>query len=697
MKGVKAGSSQQYGSTNDSVSRSVTDATVERMHVIPYSDLVLRRKLDGGLSLIEASESGSEREYCWEDAWKLYMQTQTATLKDLAARVQECNPQIDTIIASSESAPISVPYLDSSDNVVEETRTSTIVDEIQNRDAHEKKSSFLVKLRAKILGRRRTIGLILLNVLAALYGSSTVAGKFATDIAPGLPASLSSVARFSSALLVFLPALRNVLGQDKNSALLKAGAELGGWLFAAAILESCGDGGASSDAPLLFAFTMIFVPIMELCAGRQSVRNITRIASLVALSGMGVLEEEGLGWKGISLPQVGDVWGLAASAIYALHIFRSEAHSKSFKPFELTAIQCGTVASLSLVWEISRVLHGNTNAVEYVTQLQGLPWGPLVYTGLVCSGLCSWLEIHGLRWVHASTATMVNTTIPIWGAFLSFLLRGESLDDSALVGGLVILVASLFAQLVSKQDDTDTPRPLQTTAACEVEESQPRKMVSSPPDPNPATDHVQGAIITSQLKFPYYAAQAKRLLVEAKVKLVSVKSLVMSATSALLTTAPPVPSDSLHSAAPTAIATSVTLQQAANAVKTSAATSASSSLPLPPAAMVLQWLDVAAGVVESAITALGSDMVQAVEDAEDIAKVVEQTSQTAMDHMAMAAASVDSMLVSLDWASLEFLKSVDETTAGTLVDHSLECTLPVISHHADTVLQLLLSCSSIPN
>ena len=111
MKGVKAGSSQQYGSTNDSVSRSVTDATVERMHVIPYSDLVLRRKLDGGLSLIEASESGSEREYCWEDAWKLYMQTQTATLKELAARVQECNPQIDTIIASSESAPISVSVL----------------------------------------------------------------------------------------------------------------------------------------------------------------------------------------------------------------------------------------------------------------------------------------------------------------------------------------------------------------------------------------------------------------------------------------------------------------------------------------------------------------------------------------------------------------------------------------------------------
>lgn len=33
---------------------------------------------------------------------------------------------------------------------------------------------------------------------------------------------------------------------------------------------------------------VIFVPLMELCAGRQSVRNITRIASLVALSGTSI-------------------------------------------------------------------------------------------------------------------------------------------------------------------------------------------------------------------------------------------------------------------------------------------------------------------------------------------------------------------------------------------------------------------------
>ena len=98
--GPKAGSSS---STNDSVSRSVADA---RMHtVIPYSDLVLRRKLDGGHSLIEATES----EYCWEDAWKLYMGSQTATLKELAARMQECK-DIDTTSSCSAPAPLPVSF-----------------------------------------------------------------------------------------------------------------------------------------------------------------------------------------------------------------------------------------------------------------------------------------------------------------------------------------------------------------------------------------------------------------------------------------------------------------------------------------------------------------------------------------------------------------------------------------------------------
>lgn len=398
-------------------------------------------------------------------------------------------------------------------------------------------------------------------------------------------------------------------------------------------------------------------------------------------AGMGVLEEEGFEWKGISLPHVGDMWGLAASAIYALHIFRSEACSKRFKSFELTAIQCSTVASLSVLWEVFRVLHDNTTAIEYVNQLQALPWGPLVYTGLVCSGLCSWLEIHGLRSVHASTATMVNTTIPIWGAFLSFVLRGETLDGSAMVGGSVILVTSIFAQLVSHRDDTASSK----NSDSQVQKPEP---VPKTQKPKQEADHVQGAIITSQLKFPYYAAQAKRLLVEAKLKLATVKGLFVSATSTLLTNTVPLPQGSLQKAAPTAIA----IQQAASAVS-NAPSSLQQQLPSTSAhsAMVIQWLDAVTGVLESAITAFGSDLVQALEEAKSVAEVLEQALQKAVDTTVMSG-FVDSLLDMLNWPSeLEtVIKSVDTTSAA--LDHSLVYAL----HHADSILKLLLTCPPNP-
>ena len=387
---------------------------------------------------------------------------------------------------------------------------------------------------------------------------------------------------------------------------------------------------------------------------------------------MGVLEEEGLGWKGISLPQVGDVWGLAASAIYALHIFRSEAHSKNFKPIELTAIQCGTAASLTLAWEFFRLLHENTTATQYMSQLQSLPWAPLLYTGLVSSGLCSWLEIHGLRSVHASTATMVNTTIPIWGAFLSFFLRGETLDDSAIVGGLVILGASFFAQLLTNQDDTGTPQ--------QAPKPQLQPPIRSSASVKPAADHVQGAIITSQLKFPYYAAQAKRLLLDAKIKLLFAKSFIMSATSTLLSSQP-LPPGSLHAGSSSAIATSA--QAAIQTLNTG------SQLPNggAHAAMAVQWLDVAAGLLESAITALSSDAVQ---EAEDMAKLAEQASQSAMAHISMAAASASSFLDMATQSSIQFFQSVDTATASALADHSLVC-----AHHVEVAgLQILLACGA---
>ncbi len=98
--------------------------------------------------------------------------------------------------------------------------------------------------------------MVILNFLAALYGSSTVAGKFAAEAAPALPESLSSTVSSCSALVLFLPELTKVIRSFDVPA-IKAGMELGALSFVATILETLGNNGdVSSDAPLLFGFTV---------------------------------------------------------------------------------------------------------------------------------------------------------------------------------------------------------------------------------------------------------------------------------------------------------------------------------------------------------------------------------------------------------------------------------------------------------
>ncbi|CAM6092480.1 unnamed protein product [Calypogeia fissa] len=407
--------------------------------------------------------------------------------------------------------------------------------------------------------RRRMGSLILLNVLAALYGSSNVANGIVADMAPSLPVSLTSLVRFTSALFFFTPALATAL-KNRDLELLRAGSELGGLAFVATVVDSCNpSSGSSSSAALLFAFTVIFIPIMEIFAGRRSGSTLTRFATLAAVSGMGLLEEEGFGWRGISCPQIGDLWGMAVSIIYAIHIFRSEYHSSRFDPLLLNAVQCGVLAILSLGWETFTTFDVTAfQAHDVVNQVQSLPWAPLIYNGLVCFGLCSWLELHGLRSIHASTATLVYTTIPVWGAFLSFFAHHETPAESAFIGGLVIMVTSIYAQLTTT--DVDIPllqgnkskvstftdsnlEPSNEVHGSKVSRSDcitPAK--DEPTLGNKRTEHHDyhpGALLTSQLKFPYYAAQAKRLLADVKIKLGALKSILLTTVSSKILTSTP--------------------------------------------------------------------------------------------------------------------------------------------------------------
>eukprot|EP00897_Mesotaenium_endlicherianum_P001831 jgi/Mesen1/1676/ME000137S00592 len=484
--------------------------------------------------------------------------------------------------------------------------------------------------------KRRTTALLLLNVLAALYGASTVASRSADEAAPDLPASLGSLIRFSSAAIVFFPALRKALSR-RNAPLLRAGLELALLSFAGTLAQSAG-GSSGLNPPLLFAFTVFAVPILELGFGRR-VNKTSWIATIAALGGMGLLEEENQDWQGmpLSLPLLqhlfSDKWSLLLGPIFAaIHIFRSEALASRHNALQLTAVQAAYLAALGATWEAWTFGASGADLSALAGQLHTVPWAPLLYSGLICSGLGNWLELRGLHHVHAHTATLVYTTIPIWGAFFAFLVHGDAPEISAVLGGTVILAASLSAQRAAGEEDEydEATRPLQMTPTAAMSagasdgfQAGRRSGVGAVPrsdDEEPAISpsargrsvdedvtlqahddrgaspsektllkktskkakasdgsQLQAALLTSQLKFPFYATQAQHLLTQAKLKLAAAKSALVALEASALGWANQQPPggassavSSASSAASGATNLGATAQHAASAVASNA-------------------------------------------------------------------------------------------------------------------------------
>ena len=294
---------------------------------------------------------------------------------------------------------------------------------------------------------------------------------------------------------------------------------------------------------------------------------------------MAFLEEENKGWQGIPIPHISGLWSLAGPVMSALHIFRSETLGTRFDPLEVTAVQVATLATLGLGWEWWSFAESGCGPSVLLDQLSTLPWLPLLFSGLACSGVCNWLELRGLREVHASIATLVYTTIPIWGAVFSFFLRGEAPGAPAVLGGALIVITSVSAQRAvleekleqmrrarqeravlfrrrssthERQDDDtrslssssgDTMR-MPTELRAEAGESVKTSEVSGPEFEVHAgkegekekglclslPTHLSAALLTSQLKFPFYAAQAQRVMAETKVKVASFKAFLLSLT-----------------------------------------------------------------------------------------------------------------------------------------------------------------------
>jgi len=68
-----------------------------------------------------------------------------------------------------------------------------------------------------------------------------------------------------------------------------------------------------------------------------------------------------------------------------------------------------------------------------------------VWTGLVTTAGCALAEAYALGQVSSSTATVIFSTEPLWGALFAYAMLGEQLGPNAMVGGCLLTLACLLS------------------------------------------------------------------------------------------------------------------------------------------------------------------------------------------------------------------------------------------------------------
>ena len=323
----------------------------------------------------------------------------------------------------------------------------------------------------------RTLGLAVLLTVPLAWGTYTPVVKGLYALNPPVPGFVFSAAYYAIAavtLWVLVVGTTNNKDFDATrdtsttttSLQLQGGLELGGYLFLGNALQVLGLQTVPADrAGFLVQLTTVLVPLLEAFTQQRAVPSSTWAACLLAMGGVVVMED----FRGGSDSTLftGDGFILLAALVYSLHVVRLSTYATQIPPLVLAASKATVEAILSIGLVVGLVFLGSSSSTADVgfvtttggeivtflhafsTQLQtsGLTpdlypaLGAVFWTGWITCAYTIFAQSFGQRRVAATEANLIYTVQPLCTALVAYLLLGETLGPSGILGGAMISAA----------------------------------------------------------------------------------------------------------------------------------------------------------------------------------------------------------------------------------------------------------------
>lgn len=176
---------------------------------------------------------------------------------------------------------------------------------------------------------------------------------------------------------------------------------------------------------------VVFTPLVAAVFFRERIPNITWIAILVALFGLGIMTLRGVGFG------FGESITLVTALMWSLQITFLSRWGKSNIAWAMTTIQMIVVAVMSLV--LAFVL----GTFEFPNQNL---WDELIYLGAGAGALALLLQTWGQTHVSAVRAAIIFTLEPVWGAIFSVIIVTDVITLPIAIGGGLIILAMLVSE-----------------------------------------------------------------------------------------------------------------------------------------------------------------------------------------------------------------------------------------------------------
>ena len=209
-------------------------------------------------------------------------------------------------------------------------------------------------------------------------------------------------------------------------------------LFVAASLQqvSLVDTDAGK-AGFLTALYVILVPVIGVFLGKRPTVNIV-ISILLAVAGSYLLS-----CASVTSIQVSDLLLLLSALAFAVQITLVERLGNDTDGLRLNVIQCltaGVLAVIVMFFAEEPKMDGILNC-----------WLPLLYAGILSSGVAYSLQVLGQQKVESNTAAIIMSMESVVAALCGWLILQEQMTLWELCGSALVFMAVIISQITPKK------------------------------------------------------------------------------------------------------------------------------------------------------------------------------------------------------------------------------------------------------